>query len=761
VLILETKPKPKKKRVYEVAREFHLSSEALLEVLRGLKYEVKGHMSVVTEEMKTDIVKKFDQEKEAQKKELARKKKKLEERRKEERRRKAPAKPAKRHGAKPDTKATKPDSKKTARKQPKKRGLKVADKVKGRRPRVQKSRVDKKAVEASVKKTLARMDGKDKPRRKYHKKKTADGTIVEDTNLIRVSEFISVSELAELMERTPTEVIAKCMEMGLLVTINQRLDMDTITMVADEFDFDVEPMAEYGADLLEEEEDEGALETRAPIVTIMGHVDHGKTKLLDYIRKSNVIATEAGGITQHIGAYDVNVSGGAISFLDTPGHEAFTAMRARGTQVTDVVVLVVAADEAVMPQTIEAINHAQAADVPIIVAINKIDKPNADTDAIRKQLSEHGLLVEEWGGKTVAVEVSAKSGEGVEKLLEMILLIAQMQELKADPHKKAHGIIVEAELDRGKGPVATVLIQEGTLHKGDSFVTGVHHGRVRLLSDARGIKVEAAGPSTPVQVIGIDGVPMAGDTFVVMDSEREARELGLKRQQLKREHDYRPVKRITLDDISQQIKTGQVKDLPLILKGDVDGSVEALSDSLMKLSTDEVQVRVIHRGVGAISTSDVLLAVASEAIIIGFHIRPDVRAKALAQQEKIDIRMYNIIYEAVNDVKAAIEGMLEPILEEQTVGTLEVREVFRVSSLGTIAGSYVQSGAIRRNASVRLLRDSVVVYTGKVSSLRRFKDDVREVVGGFECGVGLEKFNDIKVNDILEVYEVIETPREL
>ncbi|MFQ6091879.1 MAG: translation initiation factor IF-2 [bacterium] len=727
-----------KKRVYEVAREFRLSSEALLEILRGLKYDVRGHMSVVTEEMRAAIVRKFEQEKEAQKKELARKKRKLEERRRQER-----------------------TARKRERKRRKKRGPKPAERAKGRGPKTR-SRVDQKAVEASVKKTLARMEGKGRPRRRYQKSKTEAGLEIEETDVIRVSEFVSVAELAELMEVSPTEVIAKCLEMGLLVTINQRLDMDTIIMVADEFGFEVEPVAEYGTEIFgeeQEEEEEEALEPRAPVVTIMGHVDHGKTKLLDYIRHTNVVASEAGGITQHIGAYDVEVAGGKITFLDTPGHEAFTAMRARGTQVTDVVVLVVAADEAVMPQTVEAIDHARAANVPIVVAINKIDKPNANPEAIKKQLAQHGLLVEGWGGKTVAVNVSAKTGEGMDKLLEMLLLVAQMLEFKANPHKRAKGVIIEAELDRGKGPVATVLIQEGTLRIGDPFVTGFYSGRIRTLINARGQRVDSVGPSTPVRVIGINGVPMAGDTFVVMDSERGARELSLKRQQLKREHDYRPIRRITLDDISRQIKTGKVKDLCLILKGDVDGSVEALSDALMKLSDE--RVRVIHRGVGAISASDVLLAVASEAIIIGFHVRPDVRARSLAQQENVDIRAYTIIYEAVNDVKAAIKGLLEPVMKENIIGTLEVRETFRASELDTVAGCFVRTGTARRNASVRLIRDNVMIYDGKIASLRRFKEDVREVRSGFECGVGLEKFNDIKIDDVLEVYEVVEAAGEL
>ena len=727
-----------KKRVYEVAREFHLSSEALLEVLRGRGYSVKGHMSVVTEEMRKAIVKKFEEEKAAQKEELARKKKKLEARRRAER-----------------------VTSKKQKKWRKKPGVKPAEKPKGRFKK-DRPKVDQKAVEASVKKTLARMEGREKPKKKYQKRKTKPDGEIEETNVIQVSEFISVAELAEMMEVSPTEVISKCMEMGLLVTINQRLDMDTITMVADEFDFEVEQMAEYGADVFEEEEDEEeSLEPRAPVVTIMGHVDHGKTKLLDYIRQSNVVATEAGGITQHIGAYDVEVAGGKITFLDTPGHEAFTAMRARGTQVTDVVVLVVAADEAVMPQTKEAIDHARAANVPIVVAINKIDKPNANAEAIRKQLAQQGLLVEEWGGKTIAVDVSAKTGEGVPKLLEMLLLVAQMMEFKANSIKNAKGVIVEAELDKGKGPVATVLVQEGTLRMGDPFVTGLYSGRVRRLINARGRTLKKAGPSIPVQVIGISGVPMAGDTFIAMDSEREARELSLKRQQLKREHIYRPVKRITLDDISQQIQTGKAKDLCLILKGDVDGSVEALSDTLMKLSTDEVKIRVIHRGVGAISTSDVLLAVASEAIIIGFHVQPDAKARSLAQQESIDIRVYNIIYEVVNDVRAAIEGLLEPVMKENIVGTLEVRDIFRASGIGTVAGCFVKSGVVRRNMNVRLVRDSVMIYDGKIASLRRFKEDVREVQNGFECGVGLERYSDIKTDDILEVYEVVETKREL
>lgn len=494
----------------------------------------------------------------------------------------------------------------------------------------------------------------------------------------------------------------------------------------------------------------------------MGHVDHGKTSLLDHIRSANVVAGEAGGITQHIGAYEVSLpSGNQITFLDTPGHEAFTAMRARGAQATDIVVLVVAADDSVMPQTVEAINHAQAANVPIIIAINKIDKGDANADRIRQQLSEKGVLVEEWGGKYQAIELSARTGVNVDQLLERILLEAEVLDLKANPSRAARGIVIEAELDKGKGIVATVLVQKGSLRIGDSFVAGIWSGRVRAMFDERGNRVEVAKPSQPVQVIGFDGIPQSGDQFVVLEDERKARDISLKRQQLKREQDFRQRRMITLDDISQQIREGQVKDLPVIVKGDVDGSVEALSDSLMRLSTQEVKVVVIHKGVGAISESDVLLAAASNAVIVGFHVRPNLNARKLAEQENVDIRLYSIIYDAINEVKNALEGMLTPSVSEEVLATVDVREIFKVSKVGTIAGCFVRDGKIMRNNRVRLVRDGLVVFEGTIASLKRFKDDVREVEQGFECGIGLEGFNDLKQGDSIEAFKMVETKRKL
>jgi translation initiation factor IF-2 len=564
------------------------------------------------------------------------------------------------------------------------------------------------------------------------------------------------------MNISPAKVIAKCMELGLMVTINQRLDMDTITMVADEFGYKAVQIEGY---ILEEEIEEGEkgeedIRSRAPVVTVMGHVDHGKTSLLDYIRKSNIIDAEHGGITQHIGAYEVELPNGRITFLDTPGHEAFTAMRARGAQVTDIVVLVVAADDKVMPQTIEAIDHARAAGVPIIVAINKIDLPQANSDAIRQQLTVRGLTAEEWGGRTIACDVSARTGEGVDKLLEMILLQAEMLELKANYRGKAQGVIVEARLDRGRGSVATVLVQKGILRPGQPFVTGVCHGKVRTLMNEWGHSISMAGPSVPVQVTGISEVPQSGDPFNVMDSEREARDIGLKRQQLKREEEFRLAKkRLTLKDIYEQIKSGEAKELRMIIKADVDGSVEAMSDALEKLDVEGVRVQVLHKGVGTINASDVLLAAASDAIIIGFHVVPDIRARELAAREQVDIRRYNVIYEAVADIEAALKGLLEPKYEEKVLGDAEVRELFKIPKIGTIAGCYIQSGLIRRNARARVLRDGKIVHEGKISSLKRFKNDASEVQTGFECGISFDDYSDFQMKDIIEAYELIEMER--
>ncbi len=629
-------------------------------------------------------------------------------------------------------------------------------------------------IEEAIRETMAKMDdtGTSTARQQLRKKKRKERLEAEQKeqeeilarkNVLSVTEFVSTSELAVLMEIDVSQLIQKCFELGMMITINQRLEKDIIVLLADEFGFTVEFQKEYEVDALTDDEDEPeTLTSRPPIVTIMGHVDHGKTSLLDYIRKANVVAGEAGGITQHIGAYQVKLEDGRlISFLDTPGHEAFTAMRARGAQVTDIVILVVAADDSVMPQTIEAINHALAANVPIVVAINKIDKPGADPLKIKTQLSEKGILVEEWGGKYQSVEISAKAGTNVEKLLEKILVEAEVLDLKANADRNARGAIVEAKLDKGKGITATLLVQKGTLHMGDSFVAGNYNGRIKAMYDERGHKIDEAKPATPVQVLGFDGMPQAGDVLVVLDSEREAREIALKRQQLKREQDFRQVRFTTLDDISKQIKEGKQVDLNVIIKGDVDGSVEALGDSLLKLGTNEVKVSVIHKGIGEISENDVLLAAASSAIIFGFNVRPNLKARKLAEIEKVDIRLHNIIYDVINEVKLALEGLLEPEKKEEVLATVEVRETFKVPKIGMVAGCYVLDGKVVRNNKVRLLRDGFVIFDGHINALKRFKDDVREVEQGFECGISLENFNDIKVSDIIESYTIVETKRKL
>jgi len=539
--------------------------------------------------------------------------------------------------------------------------------------------------------------------------------------------------------------------------------LETITLVADEFDFDIELQEEFTAEALEDVEDAPeTLERRPPVVTIMGHVDHGKTSLLDHIRKENVVAGESGGITQHIGAYKVDIGGDKqITFLDTPGHEAFTAMRARGAQLTDIVVLIVAADDAVMPQTVEAINHSLAANVPIVIAINKIDKPGANIEKIKQQLADRNILVEDWGGKYQCVEISAKTGLNIEQLLEKILLEAEMLDLKANPDRNTRGVVIESELDKGKGITGTILVQKGTLKIGNPFVAGIYQGKVRAMFDERGRKVNSAAPSTPVLVLGFEGAPQAGDTYVVVDSEKVARDIGLKRQRLKREQDQKQVHHITLDEIAKQISIGGVKDLPLIVKGDVDGSVEALSDSFMKLSTEEVVIKVIHKGVGGISESDVLLAAASGAIIIGFHVRPNLNARKLAEKENVDIRLYNVIYAAIDEVKSALEGLLSPVISEEIVGTLEVRDTFKVPKFGTVAGCYVLDGKISRSDKIRLVRDGIIVNEGDIGSLKRFKEDVKDVDAGYECGLNINGYNDIKVGDVIEVYKIIETKKKL
>lgn len=630
-------------------------------------------------------------------------------------------------------------------------------------------------VSKSIKKTFATMGGatpgnarQTVRKRKALKREEAETQAAEirerEKSILRVTEFVTVAELANFMNVPVSAVISKCIGLGLMVSINQRLDKDTIVLVADEFNFQVEFIEEFESDLLVDTVDPPeTLKPRSPVVTVMGHVDHGKTSFLDYVRRANVVAGESGGITQHIGAYAVTLdSGRAITFLDTPGHEAFTAMRARGAQLTDIVVLVVAADDAVMPQTIEAISHAQAAHVPIIVAMNKMDKPDANPDRIRQQLADHNVLVEEWGGKYQSLEISARTGKNIPQLLEKIALEADVLDLKANPDRAARGAVVEAQLDKGKGIVATVLVQKGTLRIGDTFVSGTTWGRVRALLNERGHRVEAAHMSSPIQVLGFDAMPQAGDEFVVVPAESDARKVANQRQQLRREQEFKQRQRaFSLDEFSRRVHEGGVKSLALIVKGDVDGSVEALSDSLLKLSTPEVRVNVLHRGVGEISESDVVLAVASDAIIVGFHVRPNLKARKLAEQDGVDIRFYSIIYECIEEVRKALEGLLAPDVKETIVGTADVRNVFKITKFGTIAGCMVLDGTITRNNKVRLVRDGIEVYNGTLSSLKRFKDDAREVEQGFECGIGLENFQDIKVGDVIEVYTLVETKRKL
>lgn len=597
--------------------------------------------------------------------------------------------------------------------------------------------------------------------KKKQKDRVTEGRKTEITTpkaikrIIKITESISVGELAKRMGVKATDLIRMLMKMGMMVTINHPLDVDTATIVAGEFGYEIENVAIDLEEIIETTPDAPeSLEKRPPVVTIMGHVDHGKTSLLDAIREANVIAGEAGGITQHIGAYDVELNGRKITFLDTPGHEAFTAMRARGAKVTDIVILVVAADDGVMPQTREAINHSKAAGVPIIVAINKIDKPDAKPERVKQELTEHGLVSSDWGGDTTMVEVSAKKRMNLAELLEMVLLQADLMELKANPNKLAKGTIVEAKLDKGRGPVATVLVQEGTLKLGDYCVVGIHSGRVRAMQSDRADKVLEAGPSTPVEVIGLSGVPDAGDIFVAMKDEKQAKEIATLRQIKQREAELAKHSKLSLEDLYKKIQSGEVKDLNVIVKGDVQGSVEAVGESLRKLSTDAVRLNVIHSAVGAVTETDVNLATASNAIIIGFNVRPEVKAQNLAEKEGVDIRLYNVIYDAVEDVKKAMEGLLSPTFKEKYLGRAEIREVFSVPKAGNVAGCYVQDGKMLRNSQVRLLRDNVVIYEGKMSSLRRFKDDVKEVATGYECGIGLENYNDIKIGDIIESFEM-------
>ena len=670
-----------------------------------------------------------------------------------------------------------------ARKRKRKR---ISKDVKSTKPNIaNKKRVNKPApikkeepsdeeVQKQIRETLEKLQGKSskskgakyrRDKRSQHRQKSEDelAQIEAESKVLKVTEFITVGEIATMMNASSTEIISTCMTLGIMVTMNQRLDAETLSIVAEEFGYEVSfEKAELEENIEEEVDNAEDLSPRAPIVTVMGHVDHGKTSLLDYIRKENVIAGESGGITQHIGAYGVTLeSGQKIAFLDTPGHEAFTAMRARGAQVTDIAIIVVAADDDIMPQTKEAISHAQAAGVPIVFAINKIDKPNANPEKIKEALAGMNLMVEDWGGKVQSQDISALQGTGVNELLEKVLLEAELLELKANPDRKAKGTVVEAFLDKGRGYVSTILVQNGTLKMGDYILAGKQSGKVKAIFNERGVSLDEALPATPVSILGLDGAPQAGDTFQVLEDEREAKQIAAKRTQLVREQSVRTQRHITLDEIGRRIALGDFKELNIILKGDVDGSVEALTDSLQKLSTGEIEVNIIHKGVGAITESDVLLASASDAIVLGFNVRPMGNARAIAEKEEIDIRSYSIIYDAINDVKDAMEGMLSPEMKEEVTGTVEIRETFKISKIGTIAGCMVTSGKIFRNSNIRIIREGVVVYTGELASLKRFKDDVKEVSKGYDCGLQIKNYNDIKISDVLECYQEIAIKKSL
>jgi translation initiation factor IF-2 len=657
-----------------------------------------------------------------------------------------------------------------------KNGPKGGNKKGGRnQPQVQRAEPTEEEVQRQVRETLEKLQGKSskgkgaryrKEKRDLHEQQREREQEQQEleSKVLKVTEFVTVNEVATMMDVSSTQVISACMSLGIMVTMNQRLDAETLTIVADEFGYQVEFMqAELEETVIEELTDSDEdLQPRAPIVTVMGHVDHGKTSLLDYIRKENVIAGESGGITQHIGAYGVTLeSGQKISFLDTPGHEAFTAMRARGAQVTDIAIIVIAADDDIMPQTKEAIAHAQAAGVPIVFAINKIDRPTANPDKIKEGLAAMNLLVEDWGGKIQSHDISAKTGEGVSELLEKVLLEAELLELRANPNREASGTVVEAFLDKGRGYVSTILVQNGTLKIGDYLLAGTSSGKIRAMQDERGKNVKEAGPATPISILGLDGAPQAGDRFNVLRDEREAKQIAQKRSQLQREQSVRAQRQLTLDEIGRRIAVGDFQELNIILKGDVDGSVEALTNSFQKLSTEEIQVNIIHKGVGAITESDVLLASASSAVVIGFNVRPMANARTVAEKEEVDIRTYSIIYDAIDDIKKAMEGMLSPEMKEEVTGTAEIRETFKISKIGTIAGCMVTSGKIFRNSKIRLIRDGVVTFDGELASLKRFKDDVKEVSKGYDCGLQVKNYNDIKVDDQIEAYQEVAVQKKL
>lgn len=622
-----------------------------------------------------------------------------------------------------------------------------------------KRKISEEEISASIRETMAKISGRGKGKRRYTS--TTDNVAPAEPEVVKLTEFVTTGELASLIDVPVQDLIRRCLEMGMMTSINQRLDRDTIELLAAEFECEVQFVQDEELVEAEEEPVSENLVKRPPVVTIMGHVDHGKTTLLDHLRHTRVAEGEVGGITQHIGAYEIVHNGEKISFLDTPGHEAFTAMRARGAQITDLVVLVVAADDKVMPQTLEAIDHARAAGTPIIVAVNKVDKPSANPEAIYKQLADHNILVEKWGGKYQSAEISAKFGQGVDDLLAEILVAAEILDLKADPTMRARGVVVESRLDKGLGAVTTVLVQNGTLRPGDNFVVGQYYGRVRALYDERGETRDEAGPASPVQVVGVNGVPQSGDKITVYATEKETREIAQRRQRQQREISMRQIKALSLDSVSRRMREQSLQELPLIIKGDVHGSVEVLSDALLKLSNSEVKVNIIHRGVGAITESDVLLAAASGAIIIGYHVHPNLQAKDLARREGVEIRLYRILYEVVDQIKKSLEGLLTPLQEEHVIGTVDVRKTYKISKLGTIAGCFVLDGKVARNSKVRLIRDGVEIWSGNISGLKRVKDDAREVVAGYECGISLDGYRDIKVGDQIQAYEIIETARKL
>ncbi|MDA0336369.1 MAG: translation initiation factor IF-2 [bacterium] len=821
-----------KRRVYQVAKEKKLSSDALISMLKGMGHDVKSHMSVVTPDMLGAITKKIDDEKKSSVEEVQRQKVKETQRRAEERASRQPtqakapaARPARRKVDPPSRPGAPPPAAAPAgtvggaeesRRRTKHRGGKVNEEmlnelrdthnerptdkpaatpvatpadVSGRwrtgaagsgsgsgggssagRQRRRKP-VDSQAVQDSVRKTLSQIS-EGRTRRRYDRKAGEEGDETvgagQEQQILHVREYSTVGELAEAMHVRSAEVMATCLQLGVMVTINQRLDMDIMVTVADEFGFDLRALetaeeeddADYD-DGLFEQEDVGEAAPRPPVVTVMGHVDHGKTSLLDYLRKANVVSGEHGGITQHIGAYSVKVGDGKmVTFLDTPGHAAFTAMRARGARVTDLVILIAAADDNIMPQTLEAIHHAKAARVPIIVAINKCDLPTADPARIKRELAQHDVLVEEWGGKVSCVEISATRGTGVDALLEAVLLEAEVLELTAHPEKRARGSIIEGQLDKGRGPVATVLVQDGTLRVGDPFVTGMYGGRVRALMDESGKRVKEVGPGCPVQVLGLSGVPQAGDSFTVVDTERDAKTIVGRRQQVKREQNARR-RAVTLGDLQHMIQEGRITDLNVVVKGDVDGSVEAITQELGSIIHEEVRIRVIHAAVGPVSESDVLLASASDAVVVAFQVPIESSARVMAADSGVEIREYSIIYQIIEELRAALSGMLTPSLEERIIGTIEVRQMFSSSRSGAIAGSIVRDGKVMRNNKVRLRRDGEIVWEGQIASLRRFKDDVREVLEGFECGVSLEGRSDVIEGDLIEAIEIIETARSL